>query len=302
MELRHIEYFTAVIELKSFSLAAQKCFVTQPTITMAIKSLENEIGLPLIDRSQRGIKMTEAGEMFYDCAKNVLGELENGLLQLENLKHRLSKNISIGVAVRSCSKLLPPLLENLADLKKDFEVEIREMISPDICEGVINGSLDYGLCILPKIINPPLGARTLMEGCIKVLMSARHPLAAMEPSVPLEALSNEKIFVYRSNDSKKMGMTEILFEEAIKKKGLEHSDIISMADSYTLMCMVAAGKCVCLMPDTSSQYMLMLPETVLKSIEFDDDSNCFQVGLVYNKKSSDPKITKKLSSYFKSIV
>lgn len=302
MELRQIEYFTSVIELKSFSLAAQKLFVTQPTITMSIKSLENELGLPLIDRSQRSITMTEAGEMFYQSAKVILNDVNDTLLRMETLKHKFQKTISIGVAVRSCSKLLPSLFEKLPELQPDFDIEVKEMISPDIYKAVLEQHLDYGLCILPHIIDPHLGVEALLDGHIRILLSSSHPLASIDHAIPLDLICNETVFVYRSNNSSELGMTEVIFDAAFKKKGLKHHNIISMADSYTLMCMVAAGKGVCLMPDTSSQYMLMMPNTVLKSIETENGSDTFSVGLIYTKKSSDSKITKALVSHFKGII
>ena len=300
MELRQIEYFTAVVELKSFSLAAQRLFVTQPTITMAVKSLENELGVPLLDRSQRSISVTEAGEAFYRSAKSVLQELSAAVMQMEILRDKMNKAITVGVAVRSCSELLPKLLVNSKGPQPGFEIKMKELISPEIYQYVLEGQLDYGLCILPASIDERLGVKPLMKGYIRVLVSEKHPLARMD-EIPLEEIVKENVFVFRHNDTKRIGMTEIIFSEACKEKGLKPCSITTMADSYTLMCMVSAGIGVCLMPDTSSSILLTMPGTVLKSIAFDKGCGEFTVGLIYTNRDAHPEITKRLLSMLKDI-
>lgn len=301
MELRQLKYFVAVAESKSFSHAAQKLFVTQPTITASIKQLEGELELTLIKRNMRTTALTEAGELLYHDAKEILSQVNETVLRLDTLKRKQEKIITIGVAVRSCRKLLPLFFENNMPLQSDYQIKFKEMISPDIYEAVTNGTLDYGLCIPPREITPHVAVKTLFTGHIRVLMSADHPLAGGKGPISLEAISGETIFVF-TNGSEKRGMIEVIFSELFQKKGLKHNKIVPMADSYTLMCMVAVGVGVCLMPDTSSEYMLVMPNTVLKDIELDDRSDAFSIALLYLKKTSDAEVTRALIRTFENFL
>ena len=73
MEMAQLEYFSRVVQEKSFSKAADKVFRTQPAVSIAIRRLEEEIGLPLLDRTQKTPVLTEAGQVVYDYAQRILG-------------------------------------------------------------------------------------------------------------------------------------------------------------------------------------------------------------------------------------
>src|ERR1051325_7170024 len=87
MEMAQLEYFSRVVQEKSFSKAADKVFRTQPAVSIAIRRLEEEIGLPLLDRTQKMPVLTEAGQVVYDYAQRILGlrdQVAQAIAQTEN--------------------------------------------------------------------------------------------------------------------------------------------------------------------------------------------------------------------------
>jgi len=100
MELRQLEYFLAVSELKSFTKAAEKFYVSQPAVTNAISSLEKELNTRLFVRSNRHFSLTTEGEVFYNYIKLVFKDVNVALSQLDHVKNK-KKNI-LKLAVCSC--------------------------------------------------------------------------------------------------------------------------------------------------------------------------------------------------------
>ena len=98
MELKYIEIFCAVAELKNFSKAAQALHLTQPTVSIHIKSLEDEFSTRLFDRMGRTVLLTQAGEILYRYAKEIVQLKENARLAMENLEGTMSGRLIIGAS------------------------------------------------------------------------------------------------------------------------------------------------------------------------------------------------------------
>src|SRR5678810_343090 len=97
MEMAQLEYFSRVVQEKSFSKAADKVFRTQPAVSIAIRRLEEEIGLPLLDRTQKTPVLTEAGQVVYDYAQRILGlrdQVGQAITEMQSLKRGLIRAVS----------------------------------------------------------------------------------------------------------------------------------------------------------------------------------------------------------------
>ncbi len=111
MELQQLRYFVTVAELGNFTRAAEKCYVSQPSLSQQIIKLEKEIGHPLIERLGRRLRLTSAGEIFYERASNILRAVEE-TQHLVNASYTLeNKKIRLGAIPTIAPFLIPPLLK-----------------------------------------------------------------------------------------------------------------------------------------------------------------------------------------------
>jgi DNA-binding transcriptional LysR family regulator len=145
MELRYIEIFCTVVELKSFSKAAQALHLTQPTISVHIKALEDEFSTRLLDRLGRTILPTQDGEILYRYAKEIVTLKENARRAMERVTGTVSGKLAIGASTIPGEYMLPRLLAGFKKAYPDVFPSLRIGDSNDIYESVLRGDVDLGV-------------------------------------------------------------------------------------------------------------------------------------------------------------
>jgi DNA-binding transcriptional LysR family regulator len=145
MELRYIEIFCTVVELKSFSKAAQALRLTQPTISVHIKALEDEFSTKLLDRLGRTILPTQDGEILYRYAKEIVTLKENARRAMERVTGTVSGKLIIGASTIPGEYVLPQLLAKFKQAYPDVFPTLRIGDSNDIYESVLRGTVDLGV-------------------------------------------------------------------------------------------------------------------------------------------------------------
>ncbi len=145
MELKYIEIFCAVVELKSFSKAAQLLHLTQPTISIHIKALEDEFKTKLLDRFGRTIRPTQDGEILYRYAKEIVNLKENARLAMERLSGTMSGRLIIGASTIPGEYLLPRFLSQFKKAYPEVVPTLKIGDSRDIQESVLQGEVDLGI-------------------------------------------------------------------------------------------------------------------------------------------------------------
>jgi DNA-binding transcriptional LysR family regulator len=145
MELKYIEIFCAVVELKSFSKAARSLRLTQPTISIHIKALEDEFSTRLFDRMGRNILPTEAGETLYRYAKEIVRIKEQARLAMDKLGEGMAGRLIIGASTIPGEYILPPLLGRFKRLFPEIVPTLKIGDSGDIHRSVLDGDVDVGI-------------------------------------------------------------------------------------------------------------------------------------------------------------
>ncbi len=149
MTLTQLEYLVAVDNCRNFGQAAQKCFVTQPTLSMQIQKLEEELGIKIFDRSVKPVKPTEIGEQIVARARNILREAQNIKQTVYNQQNILEGEVRIGIIPTLAPYLLPPLFRRLRTTYPQLELHIRETVTGEIINELKNNKLDCGLAATP---------------------------------------------------------------------------------------------------------------------------------------------------------
>ncbi len=149
MTLTQLEYIVALDMHRHFVLAAEKCFVTQPTLSMQIQKLEEELGVRLFDRTKQPVIPTEIGEKILAQARVVLREANKIKQEVSDQKDSMAGELRIGIIPTLAPYLLPSLFKQMTEKYPELELVIKETITEDVIHELKNNRLDCGLVVTP---------------------------------------------------------------------------------------------------------------------------------------------------------
>jgi DNA-binding transcriptional LysR family regulator len=233
--------FIQVCEQGSFSKAAQTLGISQSTISTQIATLEKQAGLSLFDRSQRPVKLTEAGIIFSRIGAQIINQTE----QLDKLMRELSGGIAgevkIGTTTSIGAFILPRIVSRLLQESPKIRLDVTIKPLSSICESVRQGETDFGL-VLSQTEPRGLEAKILKRERLCFVVSPRHPLA--ETTVRLEDLKNCSFVV-----GAKSGGYTAMIERLLERNGLFGFDVALRVGSFeAIKETVRAGLGVGLLP------------------------------------------------------
>ncbi len=175
MDLDQVLAFLAIVRHGSISRAARDLFRSQPAISIKIRSLEAELGHQLLERRQRGVALTPAGEVFRRRAETILGELESLRSELADLSARKVGRVSLGASDTVCLYLLPQLLKEFGLKYPGIEVKLHTQISRRVLDLVLTDQIDIGIVTLPAETEG-IVARKLYQDEFTLVFPPGHPL------------------------------------------------------------------------------------------------------------------------------
>ena len=130
MDLKQLNYFVYVVDHMSFSKAAQKLHISQPSLSNAIKNLESELGFQLLERTTRNIRLTEAGEVLYDRALHLLLEMEIVEKEMEEVKLVGKGELQIGM-IESVKHWIPKVIHQYNKEFPNMHIKLTEVLGGD---------------------------------------------------------------------------------------------------------------------------------------------------------------------------
>ncbi|NMA92901.1 MAG: LysR family transcriptional regulator [Firmicutes bacterium] len=144
MNFWQLKLFINVASLKSFSLAAERLFISQPSVSRHIKALEKELGVVLIDRSRSTIALTDEGKKFMDYARRLLNIQQEAVADLSSNAEQIEELFYIGASTVPGLYLLPPKLTDYKQLYPRVEINLAIRDSSAVMEGILDYSFDLG--------------------------------------------------------------------------------------------------------------------------------------------------------------
>ena len=196
MELRHLRAFVAAAEERNISRAAQRVHLTQPALSRQIKGLEDELGVTLLQRGANSIALTAAGEIMLTEAREVLARAR--LARERVLGVSGVPQLRIGYAPSLAAGLLPIALEAFTQKHPRVRVELLDLSTLDMLEGLAQGELDLALTIPPPETRGVTWTKLLAEPWCLAMQKA-HPLARREFIDP-PALARERLVMFCRKD------------------------------------------------------------------------------------------------------
>ncbi len=170
MTITQLQYVLAVAEYKNFTLAAEKCFVTQPTLSMQIQKIEEELNVLIFDRSKKPIQLTEIGQKIVNQAKNIVNEADRIKDIVEQQKGFVGGEFRLGIIPTIMPTLLPMFLTNFIKKYPKIKLIIEELNTDEIILKLKNGHLDAAIAATP-----------LMEEKLKEIVLYFEPFVAYVP-------------------------------------------------------------------------------------------------------------------------
>ncbi|RLD23813.1 MAG: hydrogen peroxide-inducible genes activator [Bacteroidetes bacterium] len=179
MTLVQYEYIVAVDDYRHFATAAEKCFITQPTLSMQIQKLEDQLGVLIFDRSKHPVVPTDAGEKVIAQARIVLNEARKIKELIDEEKGITSGTLKVGILPTLSPYLLPLFIKNFIEKYPDVEVIVEEGITESIIEKLQKDQLDVGLFVTPSGVNN-LEERPIFNEEFVAYVNPAHELSKVE--------------------------------------------------------------------------------------------------------------------------
>jgi DNA-binding transcriptional LysR family regulator len=177
VDLDALRSFYEVARERSFSRAARNLHVSQPAMSVRIKTLEQELGERLFDRARQGVALTEAGAVLLESAEKIFGDVEEARARLRELRESGSGRVRIGCSDTASLYLLPPVLRKFRKGHEAAEITIRNAHTSEILDLLVRGELDFGIVNRPTSMDRRLEARVLFTEPFLLVCSREDPLA-----------------------------------------------------------------------------------------------------------------------------
>ncbi len=188
MEMGQIEAFVEIARQGSITRAAEKLYLTQPTVTSRLKSLEREVGESLCTRVPRGIILTDAGRLLLPYAERALQALSEGQSALRHQQEATGGSLFIGSATLISTYLLPTLLLRFAQAHPDVHVVVRSGHTQDIVERILHQDVQIGLVY--QMSHPDIATQLVHEDELAFVAQPAHPLFQRD-DVSLQEIASE---------------------------------------------------------------------------------------------------------------
>ncbi len=245
MELRHLRYFVAVAEEKNFTRAAARLHIAQPPLSRQIQQLEEDLGVALIEKGSRPLKLTEAGQFFLAHAKPLLDQVRE-LRTMTQRVGQLERTLSIGFVASTLYGQLPEIVRRYRERHPEVEVTLHEMTTIEQLKALKEGRIDVGFGRL-KSEDSSIRRILLREERMVVAMSPSHRLAAGEGGLRLIELVHERLLVYPKAPRPSFADQVLaVFSEA----NLAPDHVTEVRELQIAIGLVAAGQGISIVPES----------------------------------------------------
>lgn len=273
MTLTELRYIVALARERHFGRAAEKCHVAQPTLSVAVRKLEEELGVILFERGQSEVTVTPAGEPVVRQAEKVLAEAARVRELAETAGDPLAGPLRIGAIYTIGPYLLPKLVPLLRERAPKMPLMIQENFTHKLLESLKSGELDVAVLALP-VQEPGLVAQPVYDEAFRVLVPAAHPWTKQKAIEPDHLLDEPLLMLGRGNCFR----DQVL--DLCARAGAGGPQVLEGSSLETIRLMVASGVGITVMPATSVD-TLPKDDPLLRVRPFVEPTPTRRIGLVW---------------------
>ena len=247
MELRHLRYFVAVAGEESVTRAAARLNVSQPGLSRQIHDLEEELGFPILTRGSKGVRLTEAGRVFWIEAQAILTRVEAAVATARSVADGRRGHFHVGYAPSLAFQILPPALRSLQAALPGVQVMIHDLTTEEMLAGLHAGDLDVAITAQPSRARlRGLHFEPIARYRLAVAVPLEHPFARLRV-VKRERLAKEPVLAYdyAAYPEYLDDLKRFFASTKPKPRIVEEHDSVS-----SLITAIVAGRGVALVPET----------------------------------------------------
>lgn len=272
MDIRQLRMLVEVVRRDGFSAAAQSLSATQPTVSKAIRQLEDELGLVLMDRSRQGVRLTQAGEIVYRRALVMLGERDSLFAELDELRELQRGELHIGLPPLGSDVLFAPLFAIYRERYPHIELKVLEQGSQALEDSLRTGEVELAGSLLP--VSQDFEWQSVRREPLMVLLPRQHALAGAA-SLRLEMLADTPFILF---DKGFMFNRKIV--EACQRHGFRPQEAARSGQIDFIVALVAAGMGLAMLPAMIAQRR---PNPDVAMIPLDDEDLAWHMALVWRR-------------------
>ena len=281
MSIRHFRIFIAVAEEENITKAAKKLYLTQPTVSVAIKEIEEHYGAKFFERINQRLHITEEGKRFLDYAKHFIAMYDEMEIAFKNTD--FTGRLRVGASVNIGTYYIPRLIREFRDRYPGINVQVKINTTAVVEKELLDGKLDLAL-VGGTIQSEHIVAEPLFYEKYAAICAPEHPMAGK--TVPLEEFMKEPLL----SREKSSGAYEV-FQSAVNQTGLTVTPVWESTSQTTLMEAVHYGLGVTIVPEQMIKREVR--EGRLSQITFSDFSFQNTIHIAYHhSKYLSPSIKK----------
>ncbi|MGF3065913.1 selenium metabolism-associated LysR family transcriptional regulator [Facklamia sp. P12950] len=293
MELKQIQTFITIVEWGSFSEAANQLYLSQPTVSLHIKQLENELGIELISRTTKSHELTTQGQEFYKYAQSLLKMSRN----IETtFSQRNNHEITIGASSIAASYLLPLALSEFAKNNKEMRVSLHQSDTIDIINDIALGSLNIGI-VGSQSMNSNLTFEKLFSDKLVIVTPYNQEfIQYKETAYPIKKIL-EKPFITREEGSGTLKESALILRE-LDIDPLKLNKVFEVNNNETIKQFIKLGVGISILSELAVQPDVKHKEVLTFDIEGVNSIRNFY--LVYRKNTHLPESVKNFINYIRN--
>ena len=274
VDLGQIEAFVQVAQHRSFSKAAESLFLTQPSVTARIQSLERDLGESLFERNGRGVRLTEMGASFLPYARRALKALQDGRDAIEGMRNLEVGTLKLGCALTVSTYVLPGILKQYCSLYPGVEVSVHTGRSEQVLQMVLNDEVH---CALERTVHHPEITTVPMYEDDLVLVAAPGHRFARTGTATLDEIGRESLILFDRGSS-----YTALIQTLFRQNGIVPRTTMELDTIEATKKMVEEGLGIAMLPKVSTDRELTI-DTLIPIAVTNAAMPRRQISLIYRK-------------------
>lgn len=277
--------FIAVAEELHFGRAAERLNMTQPPLSRQIQKLEKIIGAELLERDNRKVRLTSAGQTFLDEARRLMALAERAPVTARRIASGRSGVLRVGFTAASGFSILGPLLEELAGIIPDVDIDLQELVTGDQLNGLLTGELDLGLA-RPPFDKETFDSHLLYRESLVLAAPAGHPLTVLNRDILPEDFKDEPLIMHSPTQAR------YFYDLVVRMLPIRHTNVVhTVSQILTMVSLVSANRGLAFVPHSATLLGIKGVEFLPLAV---GDAEQVELHAIWNRRITNPALARLL--------